>query len=283
MRLPLSARGKMASCRDIDRLAERIRRFMIGQTCPGSALRRYIDETFSNPSPSALAAVLAAPVTGESAPLFELIFFPDLALQLEIEDFLLAQRFEPPDEVALARCFQSRPLEAGFSYGEKNRHMTVSMPGDLAGPFVARLRISARPDPRLADTFARCLTDSARIRSLVLVRNAAKAPEAEAVGWLCRMVQAASAALDDDDFLDHLAFAVGMMQDLPRGVNVLHYLQDRRKACLTALRVADREADRQRIGPMEIILMGRSSTPFVDQALARRQIAMIDLMCALTH
>ena len=108
----------MASCRDIDRLAQRIRRIVAGNTCLAAAVRRYIDATFADPSPSTLAAVLAEPVTSESAPLCELIFFPNLDLQLEIEDFLLAKRFEASDEAALVRCFQTQPPVAGFYYGK---------------------------------------------------------------------------------------------------------------------------------------------------------------------
>jgi hypothetical protein len=116
-----------------------------------------------------------------------------------------------------------------------------------------------------------------------LLRNAARTPGPAAIDWLCRLAGVAGAALDSGDFLDHLAFALDVVQDLPEGTDVLPYMENRRAACRAALETSGLAAARQRDVPVEIVLLSRTAAPFVDRAEARRQIAMIDLMSALTH
>lgn len=271
----------MARPGHIHRLTERIRRILARGLPLGEGARHFIESTLPDPSPAAVA-VLATGIDGDGATLAELLFFPDEAFQARLEDCLLEGAFEPPDAETLAARLRKRPPLAVIRCAGGAENLELAMPCTVAGPFVTRLRIWRQPDRRLTKTLSGCLPEDSRREALVMLRNARLLPGAAAVEWLCRLVRRGGASLGIETLLNHLRFALSVLEDLPEGADIRSRLADRRTACLAALQRMDQIAALRDEAPMETLIMGRFAAPHVDPADIYRQVAMIDTLCELT-
>lgn len=133
--------------------------------------RHYIDSTFSTPSLEELEKILNDESNCETEPLRELIFFPDEAIQIELEDLLERFRFEKKDEQKILNLILSQKLAAALVFANSKKELNLELPPASAAGFISRLNISKKIDQRLMKAIDQHVDEKYRTRFKVKLRN----------------------------------------------------------------------------------------------------------------
>jgi hypothetical protein len=123
---------------DCARVASRIRDMLARGVTLGPEVLHFIDSTCFNPTAAELAAVAADESASERDPLLELLFAPDEAFQVELEETLAGRRL---DEERVAGLLCRPPLQVRFRFPDAREALVLEMTPPLARHFVSQLRI----------------------------------------------------------------------------------------------------------------------------------------------
>ena len=118
------------------------------------AARHYIESTFLCPSCEELKEILNDTPDCETESLLELIFFPDEANQLDLEDLLSEYPFEKKDEERVIAALFADPPKTVLTLSD-DRRLAMAVPRAAAAQFVARLNIFKKIDAQIGAAISR--------------------------------------------------------------------------------------------------------------------------------
>lgn len=145
----------------------------------------FIRSTFSDPLLSELEIIVNDTANAEVDSFIELIFSPDEALQIRIEDLLSKERFSEKDENDLVNYFaEKEPVAAVFISGYE-RPLTVRMPGSYADVLISHLRIVKKLSQRLCDAIERHIHKKDQNLIRVRLRNSGFMESKNKIDFLC--------------------------------------------------------------------------------------------------
>jgi len=145
----------------------------------------FIRSTFSDPSLSELEAIVNDTANAEVDSFIELIFSPDEALQIRMEDLLSKERFSEKDENDLVNYFaEKEPMAAVFISGYE-RPLIVRMPGSYADVLISHLRIVKKLGQRLCEAIERHIYRKDQNLIRVRLRNSAFMESKNKIDFLC--------------------------------------------------------------------------------------------------
>ena len=110
---------------------------------PDPHVWEFINSGYSDPSPEELAEILADPEGFGAEPVMELLFFPDEAIQVRLENFLEAEMFEPVDEKTISSELAQKPPFTHLTL-PSGADLQFSVPEWAVEEFVHRDRKSTR-------------------------------------------------------------------------------------------------------------------------------------------
>ena len=236
--------------------------------------QHYIDSTFSNPSADALAALVKDETNCETDSLIALLFFPDEAVQLQLEEIIDGACFEKDDEHAIEDmvCSQVFHTRLCLPDGRGSFEMTVT-PSNMA-QFIKHLNLSRLLDSKLRSAIVKYVEQIFQTPCKVRLRNAKPISSPNHVLFLVDFVK--KWRRDSDEFLDCFDFILSFLAELENEPDMFHELMARKKFYFLSLQKA-RNLDIQRTKHnMETLLLKGKRVPYVDQADARKKIRIID-------
>jgi len=258
-------------------IALRIRGILERGTDLAPGVMRFIDSTFSDPSPDELAAILAGESNSERDSLLELLFSPDESVHLDLEELLLLPAPDgiDPNEVTELLC--RPPLWAGFRMPHSRGWLRVEMTPALARRFVHQLRIDRQiPGPIAAAIDARP-AGRQRLRLRVLIRGARLDALPPQVDFLCSLIE--RLGLEDDAGWECFAFALDFLAGIGREADIYAALAERKKLLVKALNHSRRQREHLASANIEILASRGVRLASVDEAACRRHMAFIDRLC----
>ena len=153
------------------RLADEIR------SCFGSDLtidrhaRQYIDACLAGISLEEVGHLIGDSPDANTAPLLDLIFFPDEALQMRLEPLLEKEMYDLSDEARVVALLETKPILTTLREPETRTTARVRIPPPVLAPFVCRLAISRRIPPRLTSTISSIHDPETILHLKVMLRN----------------------------------------------------------------------------------------------------------------
>ena len=256
------------------KLAERIVRIMEKGQTAGAGMCHYIDSTFGNPTKAELAAMVADDSNSETDPLLDLIFFPDEALQQEIEEVLEEEAAPGLDDADLAALLASRVLTVPVFFPDQQEPLRVTMPSGMAEVLVRRLRISRRIPSRLQDEIAANVPAVHRVACKVKLRNARFDFSEGSVAFLETFF--AKVPAEQSGFWECLTFALGFLEEAGEAPDLYQALMRKKRILLRSLHQAEQYARKLQRSNMETLLQQGIRMPHIDIQAARRTVALID-------
>ncbi len=241
------------------------------------AAMHYIDSTFLNPSFKDLEGLLCENDTCDAQSLVQLIFFPDEAFQVRLEEFLEKENFQQRDEKVVVEHIDRNPPITTLYFTDTRGTLKLPMPRSCTGPFVMRLRISNRPDPKLAETIERCIPDKFKNHAKVKLRNARFRQTGSRTAFLCSFFEKITA--QSDDFHDVFA-CLGVVFDIfyenQDDPDIFNGLSNKKKFYFKSLQTANALERRLAATNVETMVLQGKSLPYIDAADAKKKMQLID-------
>lgn len=136
-----------------------------------SHTKRYIDTCIPDISFQGLANRICIKADFDDAPLMELIFFPDEALQLRLEPLLEKDIFNVADENEITKRLLEADIQTTLRETGSNATLPIQVPAFIFAPFVRRLKISRQIPQQLRDTIHKIIPTEEITRLKVELRN----------------------------------------------------------------------------------------------------------------
>ena len=234
----------------------------------------YIDSTFSTPGMAELHEIINDESDPERDCLVELIFFPDEAVQIQMEDLLDKLDFEPADEPVAADSLIRLKPGACISFPDNRGSLELVMPEFAAGPFIERLKISKKPDRRLIEAIGTFVSEKHRNRCKVKLRNSRFEGAENNIYFLSRFFE--KVAAEGGDFFETLEFMLNFFDEAPNDGELFTALMRRKRFYLRNLHKAEKFEGRMEGKNMETLMVQGMRVPYVNKAEAIKKIGMID-------
>jgi hypothetical protein len=207
--------------------------------------------------------------------LLELLFAPDEAFQVELEETLAGRRL---DEDRVVRLLCRPPLQVRFRFPDARDALGLEMTPPLARHFVSQLRID-RPIPAdLLQALESAADAVERHRARVLIRNARVQLTPAAVAFLRDCLT--QVGLRDGQAWECLSFALDVLSDGENRADLFQALADRKRWLVEALTRGRKQGELLGQANIETLMSQGARLTVIDEADTRRRIGCIDRICA---
>ena len=257
-----------------NQLADEIRTILGNGISLDSEVVHYIDSTFSNPTTEELRTILFDDSNCEKDSLMELLFFPDEAMQLKLEETLENLQLGRQDEDKVLHAFCREPLQVDIRLPEGRGSLNLILPHDVAPGFLARLHISKNLDGKLQQTINECSDDDARNGYKVKIRNSRFVPGENKIQFLCDLFEKLGPR--SHDFSICLDFALSFLDELDHDQELYPILMAKKRFYLRSLQQAKKLETQLQNTNLETLLSQGKRVILIDQADARKKMLIID-------
>jgi hypothetical protein len=259
-------------------VASRIREMLARGVNLGPEVLHFIDSTCFNPTAAELAAVAADESASERDPLLELLFAPDEAFQIELEETLAGRRL---DEERVAGLLCRPPLQIRFRFPDARDALRLEMTPLLARHFVSQLRIE-RPIPAdLSQALASAAEADERHRARVLIRNARFQFTPATVAFLRDCLT--QVGLREGQAWECFSIALDVLSDGQHPADLFQALADRKRWLVKALTRGRKQGALLDQTNIETLMSQGARLTVIDEEETRRRIGCIDRICAAVY
>jgi hypothetical protein len=266
-----TSRASEARCRI---LAEALCRILKNGITLNKETLHFIDSTFSGPGLDALKDILSDETNGEAETLLALIFFPDAALQMQLEALLETTVFEPADEARVLTQLSEMLPEVLVRFPDRPETFFLPMPRWVGDQLVSRLNISKRVNPDLLTAVDRHVPEILRLRTKVALRNARFVETENRISFLTAFFQ----KVKDHDAAC-LGFVLSLFEEHNDEPDIYEVLVSRKRLCFRSLQKAQKFLKMLQTDNVETLMLRGIRIPHVDQQDMKAQMRMIDRIC----
>ncbi len=255
-------------------LADEILKILSNGLTLGSDVIHYIDSTFSNPSIEELKDILQDDTNCEKDSLVELLFFPDMQLQYQLEELLENEAFEKEDEKEVQDHLCRRPLELEFHFPEDGGSFSLGIPEAVAHQFIKRLNISKQIDRHLLLTIKDNTTANIKNTFTVRLRNSRFAMTDNALRFLSDFFEKWDT--EDNDVFKYFDFILLFLEELREEDDIFESLMKKKRFYLKHLKRAEKFEKQLLRTNMETLMLKGQTAAFIDKNEARQSMQIID-------
>ena len=265
----------MTGANQEQRLAFRIAEILRQGLDLGDATQGFMESTFGAATREILAALTADPETSESHALLELIFFPDQACQIRLEETLISMPAAEPKEVA--RYLESMIDRVPVRLSGEPETIDIPFTADQAELFVARLRIGNNPDPDIEAAIRENVAPEKINPVLVRLRNADFRRSPHISRFFCRFFSKMDSR--QEWFLPYVDFLMGFAETLHQTIDIFKALMKRKRQCLEAIEKAQAYEKQLKKYTMEVMILKGDRNPCINRDECQATVAMINDIC----
>ena len=238
----------------------------------------YIDAALFSPEPARLASFLADDTNSERDSLLDLIFFPDQAVQIELEPLLEAARYSVDDEIKLHDRLMTRAIHARINLPDGRKLVSLLVPDFIKSQYLERLNIAWQMDAQVATAIETFLPAELGPIAKVRLRNAGICTWSVHRVFLCRFFERMAAS--DPDYLACLDLALSILQTADEGVDVYDLLIEHKRSLFRSLQQARRFETLRGRSNMEILMLRGVRAPHVSPNALMQHMRLVDLICS---
>lgn len=234
----------------------------------------YIDSTLSNPTSREIEAILVDESHPERDSLLELIFYPDLAIQISVEKFLQGQACSEQQVERLRSALCESPVTTAARFEDGRGQVPVTVPVQVIEVFIDRLNLTRSICARIIETLRQQpLSEADRILTTVRLRNTRVVPDGSALEFLCRYIQQMAS---DRLYWEGLDFILVFLEQIGPDDDIYEALMFRKRRCHHALREIERAEEKRRRYNMETLMLRGERFPHADRKEVLKTIGLID-------
>ncbi len=234
----------------------------------------YMEATFGT---SDLSEILAHADSCEIDTLLELLFYPDINLQVRYESRFGQIAYSSRDQAAILSILSAAPLKAAFILPAHPTPVHLQIPAHALAAFIQRLRITWQPAPQLAEILSKKWQNRQRIHARVHLRNARLAWHPDQVHLMDRFLSMMPAEGDDTETC--LEYLLTNLSELNPGVDHYMFLISKKFFYFQSLCNAEDFERKRHSSNMEILMLQgvRAAHGSIDQW--RHKMRLVDQIC----
>ncbi len=241
------------------------------------AVLAFIETALFPPAPDRLIAFLATDNDCERDSLLDLIFFPDQAVQIDLEPLLEAARYSPDDEVVLHDRLIARAINAPVKLPDGRLLVSIRVPDFIKSQYLERLKISRQTDPRVAAAIESGVSAALVPVVKVRLRNAGIRLMPGMGVFLCRFFERMTDG--EPDYLACLDLVLCLLETAGEGADVYELLVGHKRSLFRSLQQTKRFETLLRRSNMETLMLQGVRTPHALPDELVHQMRLIDLIC----
>lgn len=255
-------------------LAERIEKILREGIHLNSDVMHFIDSTFSSPCINELEKIIANHSDCERDSLIELIFFPDEEIQAKLEDLLESHNYCREDENKVLDYLSSEQIGSTIHFPDNKGALSVKMPNEAAGRFLARLNIHKKIDKRISDAIDTGVSEKLKISVRVKIRNTVNEIAENKILFLCNFFEKMED--ESDDFLQCLDFILTFLDETENTSNLFGALMDKKRFYFKNLQRAEKFRQQLEKANMETMILQGIKAPYISIEDEKRKMELID-------
>ena len=242
------------------------------------ATMHYIDSTFSHPCVEDFRQILLDPDNCEAETLYELIFFPDLRMQEQLEPVLVAHAFDDRDVEAVIAVIQQKKIRTRILFPDSRGELSVHPPDATVRRLIERLNITTPIDARINKTLQETMpeaSDMHRIR--VMLRNCRVMFSDPFVHVLCQCIEIMVPA--SAYFRPAFALLLDFLETADPEKDIYAGLMHKKQLLGHMILQAERNEHALKKAGVEAVMLTGIRIPAIHVGEARKTISLIDHLC----
>jgi len=264
----------MKADENLVKLFQSLRKNLREGICLDKNVIDYIYATFSNSDPESILEIISDEFDVERDALLELIFYPGMSLQLQVEEIIERERFHPADEKKLQHLLLPEAEEVPVFFPRERKPIVVAMSPALVESFVQRLNITRQTDKRVTEAVDRYVPADLRTVFKVKMRNAAGNYSENGIHFLCVFLERFVG--DTNRLLSCFDLILEILGERKGGTDIYQNLMNRKWVYHQALWKAEKYEKKLKESSMEVLMMRGVRAPFVCRDDMHRRIGLID-------
>ena len=231
----------------------------------------YIDSTFPNPSPEDLRVAIKDEDGSEIEPLYELLFFPDAFMQMELEDILKIEDYTKEDEKTVLDMLVSRLPETPVHFPDTRGTLYLRIPEWTAAQFISRLKVYKQLDARISRCIDTHFPEEKRSGVRIKFRNSRFVQTEKRVSFFCTYFEKLK-----DSCKECLDLMISLFEESDDNRDIYQTLVEKKRYYFQSALKASRYAQMLQKENMETLFAQGVRVTYVDKQDAERKMEIID-------
>lgn len=238
----------------------------------------YIDSTFACPGAEDFRQILADAGNCETETLYELIFFPDLRMQEQLEPVLAAHVFDGNDVEAVIRAIQQKKIQTRIRFPDNREAFSIHVPEASIRQMIQRLYIAKSIDARIIKALRETVSKKSDVYQIrVMLRNCRVSFFDPFVHVLCRCIEIMVPA--SAYFRQAFAFLLNFLETADPSKDIYAGLMHKKQILGHMILQAERNEHALSKTSAEALMLTGLRIPAIHVGEARKKIALIDHIC----
>lgn len=254
-------------------LADRIAGLLGEEICVGPHVVEYINSTYGNPVFEEIRTLIEEQGGSDRESLLELIFFPDEAVQVQLEQVLERHSYTTEDVAVIAADLAARNIRAFVSIDRTAPALHLRVDRAVIDPFLTRLNIDYSLPSGLNRSLAKIQPVEKRRAVRVRLRNHRTRPTGGLLAFFGRCIRE---TCTHRYFFQGLDFLLQFVQETDSGADIYEALMRKKRRCRRLLNKIDDAQQKLQKSNVETLLLQGGRIPYIDRRRALETIAAID-------
>ena len=242
-----------------------------------SVVLDYIEATLFAPDRRRLTAFLNDTADCQRDSLLELIFFPDHAVQVDLEPLIGSTGCSADDERVLLDELRTRKIDATIRMPDGRPLTCIRLPDFIKSQYLVRLKVAYQLDPRVAAAIETGVSSERVALVKVRLRNAGLHLAAHQRTFLSRFFE--RMADNDPDFLASLDLALSLLESAEKHADGYPMLVEHKRSLFRSLQQARRFETLLSQSNMETLMLQGVRAPHGSPNELSQSMRLIDLIC----
>ncbi len=231
----------------------------------------YIDSTFPNPSPESLRAAIRDEDGSEIGPLYELLFFPDSFMQMELEEILKIEDYTKEDEKTVLGMLVSRLSVTPVHFPDSRGTLYIRIPEWTAAQFISRLKVYKQLDDRIARAVDTHVPEEKRNGVRIKFRNSRFVQTENRISFFCTYFEKLK-----DSCEECLDLMISLFEESDDNRDIYQMLVEKKRSYFQSALKASQYAQMLKKENIETLFAQGVRVTYVDKQDAERKMEIID-------
>ena len=229
----------------------------------------FISSTFATTSPEGIQKILQDENSCERDSLLDLIFFPGISIQAQLEHILEKNNFQTSDRKIIKSLLVKQGVQSAIYLSGNLKIIELDVPEFITELFITRLNIQKKTEKRIMDSIKNhtCIVK-------VKLRNSRISFTENKILFVCDFLQ--SSIRKADIFLPCLDFILEIIDEAQDTDDIFKFLIEKKIFYYECIKKGGQDSEKLKKYNVEILILQGTRMPCINTADLRKKIEFIN-------